>query len=735
MTDPIPDALKQEIQQAYSRYIEAKGFKARYGQRLMIAEITKGLMAQGIKSGAEVTQGPVSVVEAGTGTGKTVAYLLAAIPVARYLGKSLVVATGTVALQEQIIHKDLPDLKLHSGLDFDFQLVKGRGRYLCLSKLDMLLNNQQQQDPNQPLYEDELAWRLNEEDLQLYQTLGEAYTRGDWNGERDSWETELNEQQWRPITTDHRQCTNRRCSYFNGCCFFQARQGMEQASCIVANHDLVLSDLALGGGAILPEPEDTIYIFDEGHHLPDKALQHFSYRLRVKGTQSWLKQLPKTLSRLTKELGNQDALVRHAAPVDDLCKALEPAYSTLDEQLSVLEQTDAEQRHTQDQVGRRSYSGNDQQYVAFEQGVVPEELRTLARRQAELYGRLQRQLDAMSEILKEAMNDPQLGIAREDAEKWFPSLGRLLARTDSSWTLWRDYSRAGPQQQGVPQARWFSRIDTPEYADTELNCSPILAADTLQQHLWQRCAGAVVTSATLTALGEFQRLMMRTGLLPGQRYCRVPSPFDYAAVASIQVPKGLVSPTDADAHDKVVAEQLARLITHDEAALVLFTSWRQMLRVQELVEALQTASGAEPAAAQELHIQAQGKYSKQHLLEQHKARVDAGQGSVIFGLASFAEGVDLPGAYLTHVIIARVPFSVPNDPVERALHDWVKAQGGDPFMDVSVPDASVRLIQACGRLIRSENDHGRITLLDNRVLTRRYGRALLDSLPPFARLT
>ena len=129
----------------------------------------------------------------------------------------------------------------------------------------------------------------------------------------------------------------------------------------------------------------------------------------------------------------------------------------------------------------------------------------------------------------------------------------------------------------------------------------------------------------------------------------------------------------------------------------------------------------------------QGSETKQMLIKKHKKRIDEGMGSVIFGLASFAEGVDLPGNYCSHVIIAKIPFAVPDDPIEAALAEWIEAQGGNAFMQVSVPDAAMRLVQACGRLLRTESDTGKVTIMDRRIVSKRYGKSLLDSLPPFRR--
>ena len=252
--------------------------------------------------------------------------------------------------------------------------------------------------------------------------------------------------------------------------------------------------------------------------------------------------------------------------------------------------------------------------------------------------------------------------------------------------------------------------------------APIEPGPLLQEWLWSRSYAGVATSATLAALGRFDRFFERSGLQEAEGV-RISSPFDYPNVAVLSVPNMHSSPKDFPAHTAEVAELLPALLAKEQSALVLCTSWRQL---RGLVDGL---ADAETAAA----LQVQGQRSKQAMLKAHHERVDAGQSSYLLGLASFAEGVDLPGAYCRHVIVVKLPFSVPDDPVDAAIAELAEAEGRNPFMEISVPDAAMKLVQACGRLIRNENDQGRITLLDKRVLTHRYGQALLDSLPPFRR--
>lgn len=706
----LTDDIKRHIQESYSAFLKSRELGPRQGQKLMIAEIARTL--GGITSDAEGVRngdGHVCVVEAGTGTGKTIAYLLPSIIIARALGKKLVVSTATVALQEQIIHKDLPELKNHTDLSFSFALAKGRGRYLCLSKLDNLMSEfASAVDPTRALYEDELP-SVNEQGIRLYESMMEALAANKWDGERDSWPSALDNADWQRVTTDHRQCTGRRCSNVSACSFFKARDALHNADCIVTNHDLVLADLALGGGAILPAPEDTIYVFDEGHHLPDKALNHFAHHARMLSTSRWLEQCNKGLSAVLGQIGGAGRVDHFAEQLPGQfieCKrGLDMLYPALDELVQTIADGGRERRSS---------------HYRFEHGVVPDAVRTQAEQLHAGFDRLSDLLSKISAEMSEGMEDAHCPVPKVDLENNYPVIGAWQARAEASAELWLSYARTDSDT-SVPRARWLTLVDASGNYDIEVCSSPILAARTLEFSLWNRAYGAVVTSATLTALGRFDRFKMRAGTPDSSRYVVVPSPFDFSR-GELIVPRNAVDAGDSSAHTQALIEQLPDLLDPDEGSLVLFSSRRQMLDVFEQM----------PAHWRE-KIQIQGETSKQEMLAEHKKRIDRGQGSVLFGLASFAEGVDLPGDYCAHVIIAKLPFAVPDDPIEASVSEWVEARGGNAFMQITIPDASLKLIQACGRLLRTEGDNGRITLLDRRIVTKRYGKAILDSLPPFTR--
>ncbi|MBV1786522.1 ATP-dependent DNA helicase DinG [Marinobacterium sp. D7] len=696
--------LKQEIQSAYSRFLSSRGLKARAAQKQMIAEIARTLGGIGVgEQGERLGERHVSVVEAGTGTGKTIAYLLATLPIARARKKRIVLSTATVSLQEQLVNKDLPEVIQHAGLDVRYQLAKGRGRYLCINKMEQHLERQGELG-QMALYEDEYAEVLDADTLATYRDLMDRFVSGGWDGDRDNLADALDEGLWRPLTSDHMQCSNRRCLNFSACPFYRARDQLDSTELVVANHDLVLSDLALGGGAILPDPKDTVYVLDEGHHLPDKASGHFAFSMRLGSSQKLCQSLPKRLHGLLDEAGSAVALLDPVERIANPLREMGEILAQLEPQIQAL--LDAEER------GPR---------VRFSRGLVPEVLRILCRDLTHASERVQQHMEQLVSVLREAMEGDIAEIERGLAERWYPQLGVLWGRVQQISWLARSYATPDPEGR-TPTARWLSRIEHELATDIELRSAPVSAADTLRDHLWDVCFGAVVTSATLTALGRFDRLLDQLGLPADTSCVRLQSPFDHYNMGTLEVPAMSSDPGDQQAHTDEIAVYLAKQLEGIGAALVLFSSWRQMLSTLE----------RQPESIKN-RILAQGDHSRQEILRIHRERIDAGQPSVIFGLASFAEGVDLPGGYLTDVIITKLPFGVPDDPVDATMAEWIEQQGGNAFSDWAVPAASMRLTQAVGRLLRTEQDRGRVVLLDRRVVTRRYGRLLLDSLPPFRR--
>lgn len=679
----MTDELKATIQNAYSTWLGNRGFRARRGQRQMIADIARGL----------TEDDRLCVVEAGTGTGKTAAYCLAAIPIAQARDKRVVISTATVALQEQVALRDLPDLKRHANLDFSFTIAKGRSRYVCLQRLEDRLAF----DPER----ERLYGPPDAEHLEIYRRLEAAFDTGTWDGDLDNWADGVPPTAWTPVTNDRVGCQGRRCKYYHQCPVFRARADVVDADVVVANHDLVLTDLRIGGGVVLPDPAETIFVLDEAHHLPDKTRDQFTFHAALHGCADWLKQVSSSMETMARRFNQprevqraRERLAEEAGGADDLIAAVG----------TIVGDLAFEPRDT------------DTETYRFPLGEIPEPLAEASAPLGESFGGVAAILGELGDDLDEVVEGNLDWPNPEQAESWRPTIGQLASRAASAEALFSDYGNSS----SASAARWASRGLAEGREDIELMSVPLRPGEILNDYLWSGCHGALATSATLCALGAFDRFRESAGLKGSVRESRIASPFDFERVATLSVPRMRAEPSASQDHTEEIAALLPDLLRLEPSALVLFNSWWQFNAVVEsLPEELRS------------NCRLQGEASKQRLIRDHTEAIDQGQPSYLFGLASFAEGVDLPGDYCRHVILARIPFAVPDDPVDQALAEWLVNQGRNPFMELSLPDASLRLVQACGRLIRNESDEGRITLLDRRILTRRYGESLLAALPPY----
>ena len=463
----------------------------------------------------------------------------------------------------------------------------------------------------------------------------------------------------------------------------------------------------MGGGAILPHPKDTIYIFDEGHHLPDKALSHFAAHARIIATSRWLGQTEGQWASFIAPFAQALGVVARAQGMEKLLKDARHCLDLLPPLLKAFMPL----MDTSQPVAR----------YRFEEGEVSADIGEICQALERHFGDLATAFEKLTDEVGRLLEDEHSPVDKGSSETAFAAIGTWWTRAENALELFKSFahSQANPKW---PMARWMTLIDQGETVDFELVSSPVLASHTLAQHLWEPCFAAIVTSATLTALNSFDRFSMRAGVPKEANFEVVPSPFDYVNNAVLRIPKAAIEAQNAEAHTANVIELLPKILDAKAGSLVLFASRRQMLQTFEAL----------PSQWQAL-ILMQGASSKQALLTDHRKAIDAGKGSILFGLASFAEGVDLPGNYCTHVVIAKIPFAVPDDPIESAMAEWIGQQGGNAFMQMSVPDASVKLVQACGRLLRAEADKGVVTILDKRLLTKRYGQAILDALPPFKR--
>ncbi|MDC0214576.1 ATP-dependent DNA helicase DinG [Gammaproteobacteria bacterium] len=686
MVSVLTEQIKQTIQGAYRDWLAANQFKPRRAQREMIGFIARSVTMENSR---------LAVVEAGTGTGKTVAYCLSAIPIAQALGKKLIISTATVNLQEQVFLKDLPDVRENAGLDFVFDLVKGRGRYLCLKRLDEYLRNDNQEEML-------FLESVDSEQIELYQEMLTRFSANEWNGELDSWEGNLEQNDWKTVTNDHRGCTNNRCTFFHQCPFFRARGALEKADVIVSNHDLLLSDLGLGGGAILSEPGSSIYVIDEAHHLAEKTRGHFTLSAGISGTIQWLESANNTIGSMVQQLSRPPEFVELAAAIAVYAHPVQLIFEEIGLLVSELIFETKEE-------GRSVHR--------FPLGKVPKDLTKKFIDAVPLVIDLSSGIGKIHERLQQAIAGDVDWLKGADAGNWLGPIGALSGRASSLQALVQDYSSVNSSDPMC--ARWLSK--TGAYCD--MYSAPIEPGEIVNRLLWKECHAAICTSATLSVGGRFDRFLDQSGLDPKISQLRLRSTFNFPEIATFNVPNLKSDPRDFDAHTEEIIGVLPDLIREDPSALILFSSWRQLNAVIKGLPDELTAA-----------MLVQGDDAKQLLISSHRESIAQNKPSYLVGLSSFSEGLDLPGDLCRHVVIAKIPFAMPDDPVDQTLAEWVESQGRNAFYEISVPDAALKLVQACGRLIRNEQDFGKITLLDNRVMTKSYGKILMDSLPPYQKV-
>lgn len=685
----LSDALKKTIRTTHTSIAESlDGYRPRKSQNYLVAEIAKVLAGEYHRSQK------ICVIEAGTGTGKSLAYCLGALPLALAKKKKLVISTATVALQEQLIEKELPFFKEHSGLDFKFDLVKGRHRYICVHKLNSALDEDMMQMSLVPT----LSSPLSEQEKNCLIALQNAYQNKQWQGDRDSWADTIPDRVWNLIACDKHACQRQMKSH-HLCPFHLARQKMAQMDVLVINHALLLADLELGGGKILPEPDETFYVIDEAHHLPHITRDFSSAAATIKGTLDWIEKLLKFSQKMANAIVSQKAIGQNFKLNDAANDAAKDLRSVRD----LLDQAD--------------FNYNDDDTYRFEHGIVPEQLTIKAKDISDATLDALRSLNKMHDALTLDVSDGD--VTAFLADPLLAESGQYINRLEQLQKLWFSYASKGDT---IPHARWIKRLEYKNHHDHLLCDCPIEVGYYLKDKLWRECAGAVLCSATLSALGTFDHFAKESGLKgeEGVQYIKANSPFDYPKQATLHIPTTDKEPTDK-AFSDFLADALPKYLDRTKGNLVLFASYWQMEHV------------AKKMRLKNWQILVQGEFSRDALLKKHKSRIDSGHGSILFGTQSLSEGLDLPGAYLENLVITKIPFAVPTSPIEEAQAEFVTSKGGNPFLSITVPDAAKKLVQSCGRLLRKETDQGKITLLDRRLVSKRYGKAMLDTLPPFKR--
>ncbi len=594
-------------------------------------------MARNVESILE--EGGSLMVEAGTGTGKTLAYLVPAV----LSGRRVIVSTGTRNLQDQIFRKDIPFLRKVAGLDFRATLMKGRDNYVCRYRMDQFAREPMLQDIG------EMEW------VERIATWSEQTTSGD---RAEIADLPDNLKLWRDVNARSETCGGTRCPEFENCWLTRLKRESQQAQIVVVNHHLFFADLSLRSsfGSVLPDYDSVI--FDEAHLLEEIATLYFGARVSSAG----IEEVARSAERLAAKQGGP---VKGGGGAAGLREASAEFFLPLRERL-------------RGDMGRARFDPADRggPDLEGEWAVLSHALDEVVRESAESHG------------------DEQADTIAQRAEELRDGFDRVLERTDPAFVYGMELRGRG---------------------SVTLSAAPIDVSEPLRESLFDRLHACVLTSATLAVGQKMDFFLERLGLVEPQTRV-VDSSFDHRNQAALYLPRRMPEPRDHDFIDRSV-EEIERLLEVTEGrAFLLFTSYHNMQRVHQRLE-----------DDDRWPLLMQGEGSKVSLVESFCETPRA----VLLGTASFWHGVDVPGAALSLVVVDKLPFDVPSDPLIAARIDRIRERGGNPFYEYQTPLAVLQLKQGLGRLIRSGGDRGILSVLDPRLTTRRYGKLFLDSLPPY----
>jgi DNA polymerase-3 subunit epsilon/ATP-dependent DNA helicase DinG len=641
--------------------------------------------------GQALSEGRHLLAEAGTGTGKSMSYLIPAAIWAIQNNCRVVISTNTINLQDQLINKDIPDLCAALGIELRAAVLKGRANYICPRRLESLRRRGPQNPEEMRVLGKILVW------LPGTRTGDRAEINLNGPVEREVWSR---------ISAEDEACNAENCLHRNGgaCPFHRARQAAQAAHLLIVNHALLLADVATGNKVL---PEYDYLIVDEAHHLEDATTNALSFR----STQF-------DLDRLLRELGGPTAgllgwtlgaveghlppaqcaalgqLVHHAT---DLAFRLENLGRSF---FIAIEHFMSELRET------RSFGGYAQQ-----ERILP------ATRTLPAWGDLELAWDEVSHTylpLIQALGEIARTLAEvseqleEDDEELYSNLTTLYRRL----TEIHAHINALVFDPEPDRIYWVETSSTT--SRVALHAAPLHVGPLMEHYLWREKAAVILTSATLTTGGDFDYLRGRLNASEADEIA-LGSPFDFERSALLYIANDIPEPGDRAGHQRAVEQGLIQLCRATGGrTLVLFTSYEQLKRTSQAI--------ASTLARDEITVYEQGEGASAHtLLETFRTSERA----VLLGTRAFWEGVDVPGAALSVLVIVKLPFAVPSDPIVAARSETFD----DPFYQYSLPEAILRFRQGFGRLIRTQLDHGVIAIFDKRILTKRYGRSFLDSLP------
>jgi ATP-dependent DNA helicase DinG len=625
-----------------------------------------------------LNEGENLVVEAGTGTGKSFAYLLPAILWAKKNKERVVVSTNTINLQYQLINKDIPFLSKNLNIPFTASLAVGRGHFLCLRKFEEMLKTGR--------------FLLFEGKKKEIDNLRDWATKTD-EGRYEEISDCINEKLWEEICSQTDTCLYKRCKYFPDQCFyFKAKVCIATSDIIVANHHLIFSDLAISQvcktAAFLPPYKNII--FDEAHNIENVATKHFGESLSIEG-------IKKTLSRLFSHSKNKNR------GIVVILKTFTENLPSLNEKLDNLSKEIEEKKKQIDELSKnitdiiKTFLPQNAKEISFNENIyqlVKEPLK-------ELYKILKEIISHGEKIEKELKQ-----INNEKTLFYIKHFHAYIERIFSFVSLLKAFEE--PQQNDI---LWFSIQKRSLY----FHITPLKLASHMQDILFNPKRCCIFTSATLSVGNSFDFFKRNIGLKKSENLI-LPSSFDFKKLAKLIIVNNIKLPQEESFSENIKQAICNITKTVDGGTLILFTSIKLMNSVYELCK---------ENLIKNHEIFKQGDMDRAKLLTLFKKS----NKGILFGVSSFWEGIDVKGKALSCVVITKLPFEVPTHPVESAKYRLIEQEGGNPFIQYSLPKAVIKMKQGFGRLIRSKKDKGTIVILDKRILTKFYGKYFLDALP------
>lgn len=688
-----------------------KGYEPRHEQKLMMGNILSAY-----------NDSHITLIEAGTGTGKSLAYLIPAMLWAVQKKERTVISTNTITLQEQLLHKDIPLIVKALHLEVKAVLVKGMHNYLCMRKLE------------ESLQETLLLPPPEVEELQKI----DAWNASTRDGSRSSLSFSCSSATWEKVAAESDTCNRNSCHHFQQCHFFKARRQAAEAQILVVNHHLLFADVVMRSEnedkdvGILPSYSRII--IDEAHNIEDVATEYFASKTSQM-------EIIRLLARLTSEKGGK---VYGKLPLikerllnsyrSEMPKEASSVYSRLNIDLPAMRRDVLQLMHEMfssffefTNLMKTRQNGSSEEETQGEN-----KLRILPPHQTHQFWKeriipstkilmesLKKYIQALSALetdLKQ-LNNPKLD---EQIKGMMFEVNALSQRLQNCCAILNTFiSDFLPSS----KVRWIELQTFKTMVNTSLVDADLDIAKILAEMLFKKMSTVVLCSATLTTNKQFQFIRNRLGLTAALLKRRTinesiyESPFNFSQQAMLAIPNDLPSPTDPG-FIQTATEQIWHYLQASRGnAFILFTSYSMLKTCFGLLEARLKEGRFHPLK--------QGDSDRIFLLNKFKTT----DRSVLFGTDSFWEGVDVAGEALRCVILVKLPFKVPSEPIIQARSEAIVARGGDPFMEYSLPQAIVKFKQGFGRLIRNRNDRGCIVCLDNRITTKRYGKLFLNSLP------